>query len=277
MKPHVVRRTAGLALAVILIAAVFGVRSGRLFRSTDKRRPSNLTVFAAASLSEAFTRLGEVFEEQNPGLHVSMNFAGSQQLAMQIEEGARADVFASADFRCMNDVQGHGLLASDPRVFAHNLLVVILPRSNPGRIEKLQDLERPGIKLVLAAEAVPVGDYSREVIENLSRSPGFGKNYQSGVLRNVVSHEEDVKAVLGKILLGEADAGIVYQSDAPPASAEGIRSLEIPEASNVAASYPIAVLRTSHQPWAARRFLELVMSSTGQNILRQFHFAPLTP
>ncbi|MBZ5536926.1 MAG: molybdate ABC transporter substrate-binding protein [Acidobacteriia bacterium] len=272
MKITGVKRAASLGFLVFLIVTFFWVRAARQFKPIHQRNASSLCVFAAASLNEAFTQLAEVFEKQNPGLHVELNYAGSQQLALQIEQGARVDVFASADERWMEKIGKHGLLASSAQVFAHNILVVIIPRANPGRIEKLQDLSQPGIKMVLAAESVPAGRYSREVLERLSHSTGFGPDYLLSVLKNLVSSEENVKEVLGKVQLGEADAGMVYYSDITPANAGWLRVLEIPEEANVLASYPIAPLKSASNPQAARKFMDLVFSPLGQSILHDHHF-----
>jgi molybdate transport system substrate-binding protein len=188
-----------------------------------------LTVFAGASLTEAFTVLGKVLEQRNPGLRVTNSFAGSQQLATQIEQGAPADVFASADQRWMQYARQKGLVAGTPVEFARNILVVIIPASNPARITRLLDLANSGVKVVIAADAVPVGHYSRESIEKLNSAPGFPQDYAARVLRNVVSQEENVRGVVAKVVLGEADAGIVYKSDVTAATASRVQPLEIPE------------------------------------------------
>src|SRR6266540_2943795 len=172
-----------------------------------------LHVFAAASLAEAFEQIAREFERAHPEARVQLNLAGSQQLATQIEQGAAADVFASADRRWMDYLVERGRVAGEPAVFARNRLVVIVPRTKPARIGRLQDLARPGVKLVLGAEAVPVGKYSREVLQNLSRSEAFDAAFARRVLANVVSEEENVKSVVGKVQLGEADAGLCYRSD----------------------------------------------------------------
>jgi molybdate transport system substrate-binding protein len=226
-------------------------------------------VWAAASLADAFGELALRFEREHPGLDVQLNLAGSQQLASQLEHGAAADVFASADERWMDHLRERSLLDGAPRVFARNRLIVIVPRSNPARIGRLQDLARPGVKLVIGAEAVPVGRYGREVLGNLARLDGFDPDYPRRVLANVVSEEENVKSVVGKVQLGEADAGIVYRSDVTPALARQVRSFEIPAAANVIARYPIAMLKTARRPEQARAFLELVLSPSGQSILER--------
>jgi len=237
---------------------------------------STLTVFAAASLAEAFTDLGHELERQRPGLEVRFNFAGSQQLATQIEQGARPDVFASADERWMRYVADRRLLSGEPAIFARNRVAVIVPATNPARIRRLRDLARGGVKLVLAADAVPVGRYSRVVLQNLSRDRVYGGDFARRVLGNVVSEEENVRSVVGKVQLGEADAGMVYRSDVTPAVARRIRILEIPVAANVLASYPIAPLRESPMPAAAAAFVDLVLSPAGQQTLARRGLTPVS-
>ena len=236
--------------------------------------PSTLTVYAAASLTDAFKELGKVLEGSRPGLTVQFNFAGSQQLALQIEQGAPADVFASADQRWMDYAKEKGLVDGESTVFARNRLVAIVPRANPARIGKLQDLARPGAKLVVAAEQVPAGKYSREALHNLADAPGFPPEYDRRVLANVVSQEENVKAVVAKVQLGEADGGLVYRSDVTPAVAPLVRVFEIPDPYNVIASYPIAVLTAAKNREAARLFVALVSSGAGQRALQQHGLLP---
>jgi len=238
---------------------------------------ATLTVFAAASLSEPFGELGRMLESARPGLKVRFNFAGSQQLASQIEQGAAADLFASADERWMHYLADRGRLEGEPRVFARNGLVVIVPRSNPGRIASLVDLARHGIKVVLGAPAVPVGAYSREALRRLAAEPSYPSGYAARVMANVVSEEENVKSVVGKVQLGEADAGLVYRSDVSRAVARYVRVLEIPEAANVLAEYPIAVLRGAAHADAARAFVALVRSPEGQRILARHGLIPVSP
>ncbi len=236
---------------------------------------ATLTVFAAASLADPFAEIGHRLERERPGVSVRFNFAGSQQLATQIEQGVQADVFASADERWMGHVHERSLLGGEASVFARNRLVVIIPATNPASIERLQDLAHRGVKIVLGAEAVPVGEYSREVLRNLSRLQGFGRDFARRVLSNLVSEEENVRSVVTKVQLGEADAGIVYRSDLSSAVARRVRWLEIPERCNVLASYPMALLKHSPQPEAARAFAALVLSPEGQRILERHGLIPV--
>ncbi len=238
--------------------------------------PSRLIVYAAASLTDAFRELGRMTEGSLPGLSVQFNFAGSQQLALQLEQGAPADVFASADQRWMDRATEQDLVAGEPAVFTRNRLVAIVPRTNPARIGKLQDLARRGTKLVVAAEAVPAGKYSREALQKLADAPGFPSQYDRRVLANVVSQEENVKAVVAKVQLGEADAGIVYRSDVTPAVSRYVRVFEIPDPYNVIASYPIAVLKGARNAGTARIFVALVSSDAGQRVLQRHGLLPPT-
>ena len=236
--------------------------------------PTTLTVFAAASLTDAFKDLGRRLEQQTPGLSVVFNFAGSQQLALQLEQGAAADVFASADQRWMNYAQEHSLVEGDPQVFARNRLVVVVPKTNPARIGGLPDLARRGTKIVLAAEAVPVGKYSRDALHNLASASGFPEGYDTRVLANVVSQEDNVKGVVSKVQLGEADAGIVYRSDVTPAVSRYLRTFDIPDEYNVLASYPIALVKGGTGREAAEVFISLVLSEEGQRVLSRNGFLP---
>jgi molybdate transport system substrate-binding protein len=261
-----------MSFVVQIVLAALGIPS--IVVRPAAPAPSTLTVYAAASLTDAFRELGRVLEAEHPGLTVQFNFAGSQQLALQIEQGAPADVFASADQRWMSYASEKGLVEGASTIFARNRLVAIVPRTNPARIGGLPDLARRGIKLVLAAEAVPAGKYSREALENLSVAPGFPPGYGRRALANVVSQEENVKAVVAKVQLGEADAGLVYRSDVTPSVSSYVRVLTIDDPYNVIASYPIAVLKGARNTEAARRFVELVSSTPGQQTLQRHGLLP---
>jgi molybdate transport system substrate-binding protein len=257
--------------SVVTVLSMFSVLVGSSSRSAAQRT-TTLTVFAAASLTEPFSRLGKSFEAAHPGTTVRFNFTGSQQLVLQIQQGAKADVFASADERWMETAKDSGLVEGEPVLFARNELVVIVPVANPAGIKRLQDLSRSGIKLVIAAEAVPVGNYTLEMLAKLSSQPGFGSKYGQQVLANVASYEENVKGVVAKVQLGEADAGVVYRSDATGPGASQVSVLTIPETANVIASYPIAVIRGAPSPELAKAFVELVRSAPGQGSLEKSGF-----
>ena len=258
---------------VVFLAAVVLLATADLPVSPASTPPT-LTVFAAASLSDAFTDIGKSLERDMPGLHVRFNFGGSNTLALQIEQGAEADVFASADDQWMGHVRAHGMLAGTSQAFARNILVAIVPRTNPARISGLADIAKPGVKLVLAAEAVPAGRYSREVLRNLSRLPGCGPSFARRALGNLVSEEDNVRGVVAKVQLGEADAGLCYRSDAIGPVSRYVRVLEIPDSLNVLASYPIAVLKDAEGSTTARLFVERVLSPQGQQVLERYGFIP---
>jgi molybdate transport system substrate-binding protein len=232
-----------------------------------------LTVYAAASLTEAFTTIGQVFGKAN-NVTVRFSFGGSDTLATQIIQGAPADVFASANQAQMNIVAQKSLIAGTPTVFARNRLVVIVPRSNPGHIFFLPDLGRPGVKLVLADLTVPVGKYARAAFTVMASDDTFGPNFLARIEKNTVSNETDVKAVASKVSLGEADAGVVYTTDAQVA--KSVQTIEIPQPFNQIATYPIGVIKSSKNAAMAQKFVNYVLSSAGQAVLAHQGFLPPT-
>jgi molybdate transport system substrate-binding protein len=242
----------------------------------EPAQTQTLTVLAAASLNGPFNELGKLFEAQYPNTKVEFNFAGSQQLAQQLGQGAPADIFASASQKNMDAViQARRVAKDTPQIFAKNRLALIYPPKNPARLAELKDLTKPGLKLVFAAQDVPVGQYSLVFLDKASNDPAFGASFKEQVLKNIVSYEENVKAVYTKVALGEADAGIVYLSDITPDGAKQVGSLEIPAALNVISVYPIAPIMDSKHPDLAKAFIDLVLSTTGQQVLQKYHFIPV--
>jgi molybdate transport system substrate-binding protein len=236
--------------------------------SSGQESPT-LIVFAAASLTDAFTELESGFEASHAGVEVRTNFAGSQTLRTQIETGAPADVFASANEAEMTRLVSGGLVSEGtPRIFATNQLVVIMPPSNPADLESLEDLRRPGTKLVLAAEDVPVGRYTHQSLDIMNAA--FGSDFEAAVLGNVVSNEDSVRQIVAKVQLGEADAGIVYTSDT--VAAPDLKKIEIPPGLNVVARYPSAVLSESAHDTLAADFVNYVLSPPGQAVLKNWGF-----
>ena len=255
-----------IARCTLLLAALVLI----VVPAAAKPKPrETLLIFAAASLAHPFEEIAKGFEAAHPGVDVRFNFAGSQQLAAQLEQGAAADLFASADQRWMDYVASRELVEGEPVVFARNRIVAIVPRTNPGRIGRLQDFARPGLKIVIGAEAVPVGAYTRQVLANLSNAPGFDPEFSRRVLANVVSHEENVRGVLAKVNLGEADGGFVYRSDVTSGLERVIRTLGIPDDQNVLATYPVAVLRRAPRAGRAREFIARLGSPEGRAILER--------
>jgi molybdate transport system substrate-binding protein len=240
------------------------------------RNNGSLTVFAAASLTEAFTTIGATFDKAN-NVTTRFNFGGSDTLVTQLAQGAPADVFASANPAQMTIAMGKNLISSTPAVFVHNRLVVIVPRNNPAHIYSLADLGRPGVNLVLAAPAVPVGKYARAAFAVMAADESFGANFLSRVQANIKSEETDVKAVTAKVSLGEADAGVVYVTDVTPSLAGKVRTIEIPPAFNQIASYPIAVTKNSQNPALAGKFIAYVQSPAGKAVLAAHGFITQQP
>lgn len=227
-----------------------------------------ITVFAAASLSDAFAELGAAMENEGDATSIEFSFASSSALRVQIEEGAPADVFASADLVQMELAVDAGIVEA-PAVFARNELVIVVPDGNPAGTESVEDLADAGLRVVLANEDVPIGRYAREVVGSLAG--GLGTGFEEAVLANVVSNESDARAVLAKVELGEADAGIVYITDALVAG-EAVEVIEIPDGVNVAAEYPIGVVSDADNPGGASGFIDFVLSDDGQAILREHGF-----
>jgi molybdate transport system substrate-binding protein len=214
----------------------------------------HLTVYAASSLTE-------VFQELDPDARY--NFAGSDELATQLREGAEADVYAAASPKYPDELYDEELIEK-PEVFATNRLVIVVPKDNPARIDSLSDLQKAGVKLVVGAKGVPIGDYTREVLERANRPR---------VLANVVSEEKDVKGVLGKVRLGEADAGFVYATDAK-AAGDDVRAIELPDEVQARVRYPVAVVSASKHEAEAREFVALLRGERGQQVLSKGGFGP---
>jgi molybdate transport system substrate-binding protein len=219
---------------------------------------NEIKVFAAASLTAAFTKLGEQYSGANGGTKVTFNFAGSQALATQIQQAAPADVFAAADIPNMDKVKD---LVGPPQNFASNLLAIVVEKGNPKGVKTLDDLASPDLKVVLAAEEVPAGKYAKQILD------------KAGVSVSPVSQEDNVKAVVTKVSLGEADAGIVYVTDVT-AGGDKVEGVDIPDDHNVMATYPIATVKASKAQDKAQAFMDLVLSADGQQVLKEYGFLP---
>ena len=266
-----------LALCSLLVLLLMGCSTQPAPPEGDT--PRTLTVFAAASLTESFRQMAAAFEKQHPGASIELHFAGSQQLRTQLEHGARADIFASADWRQMEAVEASSLVLDQPIDFATNRLVVVIAGSSSrvgeelAQSEGLEYLARPGLKLVLASPEVPAGAYARRVIQALANNPRLGSAYPQRVLDNLVSEETNVRNVVQKVSLGEADAGIVYVTDAEAINVGPVGIIPIPEDFNVSAQYPIAALRGTDHPELARAFVRFVVGNRGQEILGSYGFS----
>ena len=245
-----------LAAAVLTgLAAGCGTGAGPAAPGPDDAdRPTTLTVFAAASLKSTFTTLGRSFESAHPGTRVTFSFAGSADLAAQLQSGAPADVFAAADEKNMTKVTADQLVQGAPRVFATNRLEIAVPPDNPARIGSLADLAEPGVRLVTCAVEVPCGAAARQVQQ------------AAGVTLTPVSEESSVTDVLGKVRSGEADAGLVYVTDVRAAGPR-VKGVALPEAGRALNRYPVAALAKSRQPGLAAEFVQLVTGAEGQRVL----------
>ncbi len=232
-----------------------------------------ITVFAASSLTDVYKTIGKSFQDKNPGVTVEFNFASSSALETQIEQAAPADVFASADLANMQKAQDKSLIEGTPVNFARNVPVIVVPAGNKAAIAAPKDLAKAGVKLVLAGPDVPIGNYARQIIDKLAADPAIGAAFKDATLKNLVSNEANVRAVLTKIELGEADAGIVYKTDAL-VSGPKVTTVAIPDATNVIAVYPIAVVKGSKNAAVAAAFVAYVKSADGQAALKAAGFDP---
>ncbi len=235
----------------------------------------DLTVFAAASLTDAFEAIEQEVEAATPSLSITYNFGGSQALVTQLEEGAQADVFTSANVTQMDAAIAAGLVAGAPLPFSHNRLAIVTPAGNPANIQSAADLGKEGILLVLAQQEVPAGRYARESVCLMATDTAtYGAGFVERVAANVVSEEEDVRDVLAKVALGEADAGIVYVSDAA-AAGDQVNVVAIPDNVNVIATYPVAILAGNDEALGAA-FVSYLLSEEGQAMLERYGFQPTT-
>jgi molybdate transport system substrate-binding protein len=263
--PRGVQRRAFLTLAFALLAC--STTAGA--RAAD---PGKITVYAAASLREAFDAAAPAFTKAT-GVAVTFNYGGSDTLATQIAQGAPADVFASANETQMKKTADAGLLAGAPVTFARNRLVTIVPKANPGNVKTIGDLARPGVKVVLAAANVPVGKYARAAFDKLAGQNGLPADFAAAVEKNVSSNELDVKAVATKITLGEGDAGVVYVTDVTPSVAASVNVIAFPPGDAPEATYPIAALKAAPNAAGAQAFVTFVLHD-GQAFLKARGFLP---
>lgn len=220
-----------------------------------------LTVLAASSLTESFEQLGRIFARQHPGTEVRFSFDSSATLAEQVAQGAPADVLATADTRTMRAVVEAGAAAGSPQRFATNTLVLVVPDDNPAQIHEFADLDRPGTRYVVCVESAPCGALAAQQLaaQHIANPPR--------------SREVDVKAVLTKVVLGEADAGLVYATDARAAD-DDVDALPVPGADQHANSYPIVAVAGSPHPQLAQQWLDLVHSERGRRVLAAAGFGP---
>ena len=230
-----------------------------------------IVVFAASSLTDVFQDMATAFQQANPNARLTFNFGASSQLATQLAQGARADAFASADQAQMDNANKANVLAGPDRAFARNRLVLITPAENPRRITGIHDLANEGVKFITAQPSVPIGQYTAQVLDKASADPSYGADFKSRVQANTVSQEDNVRQVVSKVQLGEADAAVVYSTDATPQVRGQLQIIEIPDALQTLATYPIAVANGSNSA-GGEAFVSYVLSSQGQATLAKWGF-----
>lgn len=234
--------------------------------------PVELTIYAAASLKTVLEQVKAAYEAANPGTALTISTDSSAALEAQIEQGAPADVFLSADTTNPAKLRAGGFAAADPVAFTRNTLVIIVPEGDGGVVASPFDLARPGLKVIAAGDDVPITKYATKLIQNLAAQPAAPAAFAQAYARNIVSKEDNVRAVVAKIELGEGDAAIVYVTDA----AGKVETVAItPEGANVPATYAGVVLAASRRQAAATAFLAWLTSADGQAIFASFGFLPL--
>ena len=233
--------------------------------------PTTLTVLAAASLRDAFRAIGTAYSSTHAGITLTFSFDASSTLRAQVEQGAPVDLFASADVANPDQLVNAGRTIGPAVPFAGNRLALIVPAANPAGIAAPADIGRPGVKVLTASPNVPIAMYATKVIANLAAEPGAAAGFAAAVERNIVSREDNVAAVVAKVVLDEADAGFVYATDARAAGAT-VRIIQLPDRDNVTATYAAVVVRQAQDPVAAAAFVAWLASPGGQAVLAPFGF-----
>ena len=237
-----------------------------------KKQGGTLTILAASSLIDAFGELGKTFEKQNEGVAVKQSFESSSTLLTQIQQGAPADVFASAATEEMDTAVDDGLVAGKPQVFVKNREIIMVPNDNPADITEFEDVANPGVKLALAQKDVPAADYALQILDKANAQ--YGPDFKKDVLANVVSREADVRASVNRVVVGDADATFGYASDYTVDIRDRVKVVPIPPDLNIIATYPIAALNDAKDPGLAKKWVELVTSKEGQRVLKKWNFEP---
>ncbi len=262
-----------LLVVVVAVMSFVGCGGSSTGGGGGEQEGDTLRVFAATSLTDAFGELAKTFEEDNPGVEVRLNLESSTTLLAQIQQGAPADVYGSSAEEEMDKAVKDGLVAGDPKIFAKNREVIMVPKENPANIRSLRDLARPGVKLVLTEEGVPSTDYAIEILGKANAR--YGSGFKEDVLSNVVSQEPNVRAAVGRVAHGDYDGTFSYASDYTPDIRERVKVIEIPEDLNIVATYPVAALKGAESPELAREWVDLVVSAEGQRVLKKWGFEPV--
>ena len=232
-----------------------------------------IVVFAASSLTDAFQDMAAAFQQANPNAKLAFNFGASSQLATQLAQGASADTFASADQTQLDNARKAGAVAGQDQIFARNQLVLITPKDNPAKINAIKDLANRGVKFVTAQPSVPIGQYTVQMLDKASADPAYGADFKARVLTNTVSQEDNVRQVVSKVQLGEADAAVVYSTDATPQVRGQLQIIQVPDPLQTLAAYPIAVARGNNTA-GGEAFVEYVLGPQGQATLAKWGFLP---
>jgi molybdate transport system substrate-binding protein len=265
---------AAAMMAVIALAGLTGCGqdSNGSGQVDSEKGVGTLTILAASSLIDAFGELGETFEQQNEGVTVKQSFESSSTLLTQIQQGAPADVFASAAQEEMGTAVEDGLVAGQPEVFVKNREIIMVPKDNPAGIKAFPDVAEPGVKLALAQKDVPAADYALQILDKANAR--YGPSFKKDVLSNVVSREADVRASVNRVVVGDADATFGYASDYTVDVRDRVKVVQIPPDLNIIATYPIAALKDAEDSELAKKWVELVTSKEGQRVLEKWNFEP---
>jgi molybdate transport system substrate-binding protein len=261
-------------MSVIALAGLTGCGQGSngSGQVDSEKGGGTLTILAASSLIDAFGELGETFEQQNEGVTVKQSFESSSTLLTQIQQGAPADVFASAAQEEMGTAVEDGLVAGQPEVFVKNREIIMVPKDNPAGIKEFPDVAEPGVKLALAQKNVPAADYALQILDKANAR--YGPSFKKDVLFNVVSREADVRASVNRVVVGDADATFGYASDYTVDVRDRVKVVQIPPDLNIIATYPIAALKDAEDSELAKKWVELVTSKEGQRVLEKWNFEP---
>lgn len=255
-----------------LVAILLAACDGAVASTAPSTAGGEITVYAAASLSGALTKAKSAYEAANPGTTLTISTDSSSALETKIEQGAPADVFLSADTKNPQALIDKGFATGKPTIFAANKLTIVVPSDNPAKIATPADIVKSGVKIVAAGDAVPITKYATQLVANLAKQPGYPSDFVAAYGANVVSREDNVKALIAKIELDEGDAGIVYVTDA--AASTRVTTIDVPAAANVPATYGGVVVKASTHADAATAFLAWFAGPAGQAILATFGFLP---
>lgn len=257
----------GLVLLGILSMS-FGVGCTKGTSNSNNENKKEITVSAAASLTESLKEIKENYEKDNKDIDIKLNLGASSKLRTQIEQGAKSDIFISANKKQYDILNEKGLISEGKQILS-NSIVLVVPKENPANINSLEDLKKKN-KLVIAEKEVPVGNYTLKVLEKLNSK--YGKNFKESVLKNVVSKELDVKKVLSKVVLGEGDAAFVYYSDVTPKVKDKVKVIEIPKEYNIKAQYWMGILKSSKDKKEVKDLYDVLLNEKSKTVFKKYFF-----